>query len=143
MEVVVLQSDHLDQMTLQPSQQYLRDFINAPGYADCLIRGGYAFCAIENGKPIAAAGVIMTQPHIGLSWSLLTDDLSPRNMVSVHRAVKKFIDVSPISRIETHVRADAPSSARRWVEMLGFEYEGRMRGYSQDGVDCLLYARLK
>lgn len=143
MQVVSLNKEHLYKLSLQPSQAYLRDYIDVPGYYEQLISGGYAFAGIRGDTVVAAAGVVMTQSHVALAWALLSDAITPRSMISVHRAVKDFIDTSPIRRIEMHVRADAPESAKRWAGMLGFEYEGTMRSYSLDGVDCDLYARIK
>jgi len=61
--------------------------------------------------------------------------------VPITRAARRFYEVCPLRRIEAEVACEH-EQGRRWVEMLGFEREGRMRSYWA-GKDFDLYARVR
>lgn len=76
-----------------------------------------------------------------MAWALVSQDAGV-HFAAIHRAVRRFLDVSEFRRIEAHVDVDFPQGAR-WMKMLGFEFEARMRGFRPDGADMLLFARVR
>lgn len=96
----------------------------------------------KDGEVIFAAGVNEYWTNSGVAWALFSKGNMVPYMLSIHRAVNKFLEESCLQRIEaTVVKGFEPG--HRWVEMLGFEVEGYMRKYDPDGRDHLLYARIK
>lgn len=65
-----------------------------------------------------------------------------RYVMGVHRAVKRFLDSSPVRRIECSIDPRS-EMAVRWAVRLGFKYEGTMDAYTPQGDTMDLYARIK
>ena len=132
---------HLSELILQPHQRAWQGRVSA-GHARVLGRQGQAWSGFgADGRPVACAGVLDRGEGRGLAWALLAADLGPGGFVALHRAVSRGMAAMPYRRIEAHVAAGfAPG--RRWARLLGFAFEGVMRGYLADGGDALLFARL-
>lgn len=97
---------------------------------------------VRDGEQILlCGGVLPTGPNMGLLWAVLSADAGSR-MVWLHRATLRFLDIEPFKRIEATVEDGFPAG-NRWLEMLGFEYEGRMRAYGAAGETHLRYARIR
>ena len=139
MEVLEFKAEHLKRLKLQDAQLYLSGWVTLEqGRA---LEAQPSYTAVVNGVPIAAAGVVPQWQGRAVAWAFLSD-IGPRQFVGVHRAVKSFLDGCFIKRIEMTVNCDFPE-AHRWAKMLGFSMEAeRMVGYSPDGGDCALYARV-
>src|SRR5690606_19986480 len=65
---------------------------------------------------------------------------------SLHIAALSLLDIVAsdpgVRRIQATVDAEC-HRAIRWIERLGFEFEGRLRSYGPDGRDHLIYGRVK
>lgn len=59
----------------------------------------------------------------------------------IHKVVMRFLESSGIRRVEATVDVDF-QAGNRWIQMLGFEFEGLMKAYRPDGADMNLYARV-
>ena len=139
MIIVPYKAEHLISVVAQESQAYLSRWIT-PEQSRAL-EGPYAFSAIDGDKVLGCAGVVEHWPGRGLAWAYLDKDIG-RNMVGVHRAVKRFFEVCPVRRIEAAVDVNF-DAGHRWVQMLGFELETvRMKAYRPDGGDCAMYVRI-
>lgn len=138
--VVPLEAWHFDAIDLQEAQQALRPLLRTKKYREDLLHRSVAFTAIDE-TVIAIAGVALAWPEREVAWSLLSN-CGPRRFLTVHRAVKVFLDNRRTRRIEMSVDADHVS-ARRWSRMLGFQKEGLMQAYTPDGRDAILYARVR
>ena len=75
------------------------------------------------------------------AWMLIGEDAGP-HFFTIVRAVAGYLQAAPWRRIEAAVASDF-RQGHRLIKMLGFEFEGRMRAFSPDGVDHDLYARVK
>jgi hypothetical protein len=104
------------------------------------IDAGLAFAVIDGDRVVAIGGVRNVWQDRGIAWGLLASGIGA-TMVPITRAVRRFLSVCPTRRIEAEVAADH-EEGRRWIEMLGFEREGRMRAY-WGGKDFDLYARVR
>lgn len=139
MQVVPFQADHLEQLPLQDSQMHLSGWVSEE--QGIVLEGSPSYTAIHDGEPIAVAGILPCWHGRAIAWAFLSD-MGANHFISVHRAVKKFLDGCYVHRIEMSVDCDFPE-AHRWAEMLGFKMEAeRMSAYSPDGRDCALYARV-
>ena len=104
-----------------------------------------AYSMIDDGHLVAAAGLYKVWEGVGEAWLLPSSRLlaKPRKAV---KAVRSFLD--EISEREGFRRVQATTHAdfirgRRFLEWLGFENEGVLRGYGPDGSDHIIYSRIR
>ena len=141
MNVVPFEAEHINQLELQDAQSYLSAIVSSD-QAEALV-GDWAFSAMEDGRPIASAGVILLWQGRGMAWAFISKYAVNNKFLQVHRAVKRFLDGCYLQRIEMTVDCEF-EQAHRWAHMLGFHMEcARMRSYRPDGGDCALYARVR
>ena len=136
MNIVPFHVEHLQGLALQPMQA--GSPLVAPEQAGLL---GHAFTALDDGKPIACAGLYEIWPGRALAWTYLGVDSGPK-FVALHREVRRHLDAAPWRRVEAYVEAGF-ANGHRWVLALGFEFEGLLRGFMADGRDMALYARVR
>ena len=140
MMIVAFNPSHLDRLLLQPSQALMQPTLADPSYGPSLAAAGPAYSAVDGDAVFACAGIIPQWEGRAVAWALIASEAG-RNMVRIHKAVSRALAVHQYRRIETAVASDF-EQGHRWALMLGFEREGRMRGYTPDGRDCDLYARV-
>lgn len=128
----------LAQLKLQQQQSYLGGL--SLQYAEALAKGGDCYTIEEGDELIACIGLIHFWPRRRYAWAFLSKDAG-FHMIAMHKKIKRWLSLRGSGRIETAVDCNFPA-AIRWAEMLGFEREGLMREWTDDGRDCLLYARL-
>ena len=141
MKIEAFHPDHLASMLLQPAQEAMRAVLSDPSYGESLRQSGPCYSAVVDGVVIACAGLIPQWPGRAVAWALISGSAGSQ-FVGVHRAVRRALDVHQFRRIETGVTSEF-DAGHRWVRMLGFEREGRMRAYTPDGRDCDLYALVR
>lgn len=132
---------HLDNLLLQPAQAYLRPHMSNPEYGRALMVEGKSFSFIEGDQVLGCAGVVPIWTGRAEAWAMFAPNLT-RQFIHIHGATVRFFESCGIRRIEAHVDAGF-GKAKKWVELLGFEYEGLLRAYTPDGRDCLRYARVR
>lgn len=140
-EVVKFRPAHLDELRLQPSQEYLAAFVGRPGYGQELVDAGPCYTARRDGKIICCAGVVELWKGRASAWALLSWDAG-QSMRPLHREVQRFLDRCDIRRVEAYVYPGF-EPGHRWARMLGFEREGFMRAFHLDGSDMVMYARIQ
>jgi hypothetical protein len=86
MKVVPFEAKHIEQLELQNAQGYLSALVSKE-HAEALV-GDWAFTAIDDGKPIAAAGVIPVWQGRGMAWAFISKYAVNTKFLLVHRAVK-------------------------------------------------------
>ena len=140
MKIDVFKASDLMELDEQEATQWLRAYVR-PEHAAALERG-MSYTARVDGKIVVCAGVVEHWEGRGEAWAFLAKD-SGKHFVAIHRAVKRFLDVCPIKRIEAAVDYEF-EPGHEWVTMLDFKIEAqRMRGYFPDGRDATLYARVR
>ena len=108
---------------------------------------GPAYSGVEEGHPYVCAGILESWHGRWLAWAAISHHAGPREMLWIHRQTRKFLvdlqalDSQRYRRIEATARVDEPE-AQRWLEMLGFVKEGRLRCYDASGLDHFQYARI-
>lgn len=141
MEIVPFKAEHLAGMRLQSGQAWAAEHIEEAGIRT--LEGPHAFTALEDGRPIACAGVAEMEKGRWLAWSYLSDQVNARNFLKVHNAVRGFIHEHEARRIEMVVDYEF-EQGHKWARMLGFSVDApRMRKYNVDGSDASLYALVK
>ena len=96
--------------------------------------------AFVDDRVLLCGGVATFGQH-GILWGLLAFDAG-RHMVRLHRGVERFLAIQRVRRIEATVEDGWPVGCR-WLEMLGFEREGAMRGYGENGETHIRFGRVR
>lgn len=126
---------HVDLLRAQGVQQaQLGEISHVPATYETVLPG---LTAREGDRIVMCGGITHYAPQRGICWALVSQDAG-RHMLFLTRAVRRFIGTYPWRRLEATVEETfAPGC--RWVELLGFEFEGRMRGYGMNGETYLRY----
>ena len=90
------------------------------------------------------AGLIEMWPTRLVGWAMLSDTVNRRDMLWIHRAVKREIHELPtvVKRVEITVDAGF-DAGHRWAELLGFKPEGLMESYDPNGNDHVMFSRVR
>ena len=125
---------------LQPAQAHLQARMKEPDYAGS-IQKGEAFTVEHGGVVVACAGVIELWPNRGLAWSLIARDAGAA-FPAFTKAVARHLAGTRFHRVECYVDW-AFTAGHRWARMLGFNFEGKLIGFSPAKTDMAMYARVK
>lgn len=128
-------------LTLQSSQEYLVQIGSVDFDLTPISEAGLAWVAEIEGQIIAIAGLMPEWENRATAWAYISKDAG-RHFVRIHKAVSRFLEQSDYRRIEATIDVGFDAGVK-WIEMLGFEYEGYLRAYRPDGADMLLYARVR
>jgi hypothetical protein len=104
------------------------------------LEGPHALTLMEDGKPIAAVGVVPYWEDRGHLWTFISAGAERK----VHRFAKWFLAGVPMRRIEAAVEANFTTGCR-WAERLGFVRETAVpaRAFWPNGLDAHLYALVR
>lgn len=106
---------------------------------------GESFTGLDGNALIISAGVIWSWYGCCRVWAILAQGITHRQMLWIHREALCWLDRlqqdASCLRLETTAQA-AQEPANRWLRMLGFECEGRLRCYDSAGQDHFLYSRI-
>lgn len=139
MSLIPFKADHLTTIRMQSIQSIeLGDVAQAGPELEA---AGPAYTMLKDGLPVICAGIAPVSAGRAVAWAVLAAEIGCA-FIPAHRAVKKFLDAQTFRRIETYVQSDFPEG-HRWALMLGFEFEGRMGAFFDDGRDGDLFARVK
>ena len=129
-------------MRLQGAQDYLSKIV-VPDDIDLspLVPHGFAWTGEVDGEIIVVGGLEPVWNDRAIAFAFMFANAGP-HFLTIHRAVKSFLDQAPFRRIEATIDVGFKAGAR-WMKMLGFELEGLMKAYRPDGADMLLYAKVK
>jgi hypothetical protein len=135
------EAGHFRRLVLQPHQSAYRLILLKDEW-QALSVAGEAWTAIDDEDvPMACAGVIDRGGGRGEAWAVLAGDIG-LGMVPVTRAIQRGFRAMSYRRIEAMVACNF-QPGRRWVQMLGFEFEGVARAYMDDGSDGERWARVR
>lgn len=90
----------------------------------------YAWTGVVDGQVIGCAGMVPLLPGVGEIWALFSDAL-PQHKVSMFKELKRHLEhlhAQGYPRLQTVVQHGF-ETGKRFVERLGFEFEGSMRKY--------------
>lgn len=143
MKIVPFRAEHLRQLQVQDAQ--LRSISWMPAdQAETIqnLPAIQAFTAIDGDEVLACAGVLELWAGRATAWAFLSKNIGHR-FSSVHRAVKRYLDVADYRRIEAEVEHGF-EEGHRWMALLGFKVEtARMVSYFPDGSDAAMYVKVK
>lgn len=140
MTVEPFKAFHIDLLRAQGVQHaQLREISNVPAtYAS--VPPGPAVTAFDGDRVVLCGGIAIKAVQRGDCWALLSEHAGA-HMAWLHYAVKRFITMQRWQRLEATVEENFDQGCR-WVELLGFEFEGRMRSYGLNGETHMRYARV-
>ena len=137
---------HLDYLELQDMQSYMDNLRNSDYGNIVEERSLFSYSLINKttNETLAIAGALPVDEYNNTItraevWSLISTNAG-KHMIRIHRAVLRALDTLTIPRIEAKVDREFKEGIR-WIEMLGFQFEGNMRKYRMER-DHLLYARI-
>jgi hypothetical protein len=136
-----MKAEHVVGFRLQAKQASLAGNLSDPAYVASLVASGNAYAALVDGRAVAFGGCLELWQDRAYAWMLIGEDAGP-HFFTIVRAVAGYLQAAPWRRIEAAVASDF-RQGHRLIKMLGFEFEGRMRAFSPDGLDHDLYARIK
>jgi hypothetical protein len=127
--------------SVQPAQRRLVSHVPVT-LARLLRLPGAALTALEGDHVLMTGGLMPTGDQMAVLWAVLADDAGA-HMVRLDKAVRRFLAIHErYRRLEASVQQDFPEGCR-WLELLGFEREGPLRAYGDDGADHWRYARVR
>jgi len=96
----------------------------------------------DDKKPVVIGGIRQYWFNRGEAW-LIIGNTKRKDFIKIHKIVQKFLDLSPIKRIEMVVDYNY-LEGHRWAHTLGFKKEAEcLKCYRSDGGDVSLYAMVK
>lgn len=143
LEVLPFEPWHLEMMEAQGVQgAQLNEVSHVPvAYAKLLRPAGPCFSAWHGGTIVVSGGIVLSNSHIGLVWAVMAASAGD-HMLALHRAAARFLSMhTGVRRLEATVEQGFEAGCR-WITLLGFEFEGLMRGYGSKGETHERYARV-
>lgn len=140
-EVIPFHPSHIQELREQEATRHLAAYLS-PEMEQHLTNQKWAFTAKIRGRVVMCGGIVEAWRGRGVAWSII-DQRCHFDFVPIHRAVKNFLAICPLRRIEAEVSIGF-RNGHRWMRMLGFKKEAeRMRAYLPTGEDATLYALVK
>ena len=152
-KIIEFESYHLLSIDLQEEQKYFLDCFNDPSqiieYGESLKLNSTitndnkpcAWTAIKDNTIIGCGGIINIQGHIGEAWTLLGKDFK-RYAHRIAPIIRRQAHMTNLIRIYALVDSDF-ERAERFLEWVGFEYEGTTKKSGVNLQDQKLYAIVK
>lgn len=115
-----------------------------PGMPETLA-GWPGLSVFEGQTLIAIGGLIPNWPGRAQIWMASSRAARPRHYLKLISTANWLVDIGHkrgATRIEAYVR-DNNASACRWIEKIGFNFEGVMRMFGMAGEDFRLYAHIE
>lgn len=144
MNIVPYKPFHVELMRAQGGSQFaqLRELSHLPvGYGKMPAPNGPAVTAFDGDRVVLCGGIVRCAPGRGDVWALVSE-IASSHMTALHYATKRFLEMERWRRLEASV-LDGFDQGCRWVRLLGFEYEGTMRGYGLNGETYRRYGRVR
>lgn len=89
-------------------------------------------------------GIVHHDKH--LEVCMIVGEAAAKQPVGFFKHVKKilelYIEKLELKRVQATIRCGFPHLIK-WIEMLGFQYEGTMRQFGIDGDDYMIYSRVQ
>ncbi len=103
-----------------------------------------AYTLIVDGVPIACVGLALQEWGKAEAWTLLSASFKDHKL-TIYRMIKAGLAMvlgKDLVRVQATIDPSYPDTVR-WIESLGFEYEGRLKKFGPPPMhgDFLMYAR--
>jgi RimJ/RimL family protein N-acetyltransferase len=105
----------------------------------------FSWTLTREGKILGIVGGHQIWKGVVEIWSLLSEDVLTIP-IAFHKAISRILDFHeeniPVHRYQATVQADF-TQGQRWMEVLGFKYEGLLKKYGVNQEDYVLFARIR
>ncbi|PLR52421.1 hypothetical protein [Chimaeribacter arupi] len=134
MKIIDFEPEHILLIEPQQCQQYI---IRTIEYGQQLAQGD-CFTGVQDGRVVAIGGILPVCEGRGYLHMIVAENM-PHQWIKLYRAARRLIDAveNDYIRLET---LSAFGEADRWLEMLGFEFEGVLRCILPNGKDAKSYS---
>ncbi len=108
-------------------------------------RDGLSRTAIVNDEIVGCGGIRKLWDNVGEVWLMLSPEVNKypiRAAECILNGMQELIDENDFVRLQGWCRKDF-IKAHTLFRHLGFKPEGIAEKYTPDGVDCILYARIR
>lgn len=123
-------------------EQHILDVLPPNAVRDMEQAGGFTLMA--HGRVVACGGVLTLWPGVAEAWICVSVHAKDHPSF-VYRYAKAVIEVAikvgKLHRLQAHVQTNF-TTARRFMEHLGFELESGLTRFGPDQADYVLYRRL-
>lgn len=139
MNVRPFRIEDLSRIRLQRGQLSMVSIVT-PDYARALIAAGPSISVERRGEILGCAGIGIHNGGSGILWSVISEVAGP-HFIRLDRIARRFISSIHLRRLEATVEKGFEPGCR-WLDLMGFHFEGVMRCYGPGGEDHLRYARI-
>lgn len=105
--------------------------------------GQMAFSMVVDGRALAVCGITMIHNGVGDAWGYITPE-AIKYPITLHKGViqkmRYLRKAIGYHRVQMCVKVNDPVHSK-WALALGFELEGVMKKYGDDGTDYIRYAK--
>lgn len=121
-QFVPFRLEHLEGLTLQPSQDYLGRILSDPTARFNAGRSRPAYSGVVDGRIVGAAGVMAAQGESAYCWALLSASIPKSAWVRITRFVLAelaAVQAGGVRNLFTTVKEDF-CQGHEWARLLGF-----------------------
>lgn len=128
---------HIDTIDAQDSQRGMCHSENAETVAEF-----DSWTVFLDDKIVACCGCVPIWHGRNMLWSQISKTISPKGMVLLTRAVKRYLDLKPC-RTEAYI-VEGHEAGHRWIKLLGFTLDTPMplKNILPNGESAYLYSRV-
>lgn len=109
--------------------------------AVAVLAASFGLTAWRGGRPLGAAGIVEHWRGRAEAWTILSEGAAPALRPILGR-MRLELDRYPARRLEMTV-IETNEAGHRLARLLGFRDEAKLEAYTPDGVDAVLYTRIR
>jgi len=97
-------------------------------------------------EPVIIGGAFYSNPRVATIWLIATDKISLRDWWNVTKFIMELIEVMFETGAAHRVQAQSIGwrlHAHKWLQKIGLEKEGHLKGFSEDGYGVLIFGKTK
>lgn len=134
MNIIDFEPAHILQIEPQASQRYIDRSIKYGEY----LSTGDCFTGVQDGCVVAIGGVIPVSETRAYLHMIVAEGYA-HQWIKIFRATRRLIAAVQGGYLRLETLSTTPESDR-WLEMVGFQYEGVLRRVMPDGTDAKSYS---
>ncbi|KAA5932323.1 MULTISPECIES: hypothetical protein [unclassified Pantoea] len=134
MNIIDFEPAHILQIEPQASQRYIDRSIKYGEY----LAAGDCFTGMQDGRVVAIGGVIPVSETRAYLHMIVAEGFA-HQWIKIFRATRRLITAVQGDYLRLETLSTTPESDR-WLEMVGFQYEGVLRRVMPDGTDAKSYS---
>lgn len=141
MEVRKYQDGDMDIIRQDPFQEAVKNYPDLP-------IPDHTYTCVFEGKVVTVGGLKMYFEGVAEAWIIMTKQSKKDGIYgliacrAIEKKLNELMDELNIRRCEANVRKDFPI-AIRFVEALGFKFDGERKNWFPGSVSAMLYSKIK